>query len=130
MSHLEKLDAYFTENRDKHLAELNEFLRIPSISALSEHKEDMRTAANWLADALKKLNIENVAVEETAGHPVVYGEWLHAKDKPTVLFYGHYDVQPVDPLNLWDSPHSSQKSVTINYLRAALQMIKDKFSCI
>ncbi|MEK4423914.1 dipeptidase [Solibacillus sp. FSL K6-1523] len=104
MSHLEKLDAYFTENRDKHLAELNEFLRIPSISALSEHKEDMRTAANWLADALKKLNIENVAVEETAGHPVVYGEWLHAKDKPTVLFYGHYDVQPVDPLNLWDSP--------------------------
>ncbi|MEG0385410.1 MAG: M20/M25/M40 family metallo-hydrolase, partial [Solibacillus sp.] len=104
MSHLEKLDVYFADNRDKHLAELNEFLRIPSISALSEHKEDMRTAANWLADALKRLNIENVAVEETAGHPVVYGEWLHAKDKPTVLFYGHYDVQPVDPLNLWDSP--------------------------
>lgn len=104
MSHLEKLDGYFTENRERHLAELNEFLRIPSISALSEHKADMLSAANWLADHLKSLNIENVSVDETAGHPVVYGEWLHAEGKPTILFYGHYDVQPVDPLNLWETP--------------------------
>lgn len=103
MSHLEKLDAYFTENREKHLEELFEFLRIPSISSLSEHKEDIQTAANWLADRLRNLNIENVSIDQTAGHPVVYGEWLHAEGKPTILFYGHYDVQPVDPLNLWDS---------------------------
>ena len=104
MSHLQTLDAYFTENRERHLAELTEFLRIPSISSLSDHKADMQTAAKWLADHLKSLNIENVAVEETAGHPVVYGEWLHAEGKPTILFYGHYDVQPVDPLNLWETP--------------------------
>lgn len=103
MSHLEKLDAYFAENRERHLEELFEFLRIPSISSLSEHKEDIKTAANWLADRLRKLNIENVSVDETAGHPVVYGEWLHAVGKPTILLYGHYDVQPVDPLHLWDS---------------------------
>lgn len=66
MSHLQALDAYFTEHRERHLAELNEFLRIPSISALSEHKADMTTAANWLAEHLKALNIENVAVEQTA----------------------------------------------------------------
>ncbi|WP_332651571.1 dipeptidase [Lysinibacillus sp. 54212] len=104
MSHLHGLNVYFEENRDKHLEELNEFLRIPSISSLSEHKGDMQTAAQWLADALTKLNIENVSIDQTAGHPVVYGEWLHAEGKPTILFYGHYDVQPVDPLHLWDSP--------------------------
>jgi len=97
------LDAYFTENREKHLEELNEFLRIPSISSLSEHKQDIQSAAEWLADKLQKLNIENVSVDATAGHPVVYGEWLHAEGKPTILFYGHYDVQPVDPLHLWES---------------------------
>ncbi len=104
MYNYEQIDTYFIENREKHLQELNEFLRIPSISSLSEHKEDVQTAAKWLANKLKQLNMENVSVDQTAGHPVVYGEWLHAEGKPTVLFYGHYDVQPVDPLNLWDSP--------------------------
>lgn len=103
MSITQQVDTYFAENREKHLNELNEFLRIPSISSLSEHKEDMQTAANWLAEKLTSLNIENVSIDQTAGHPVVYGEWLHAEGKPTILFYGHYDVQPVDPLNLWDS---------------------------
>ena len=103
MTNLQQLDAYFTAHRERHLEELNELLRIPSISALSEHKEDMATAANWLAQALKDVQMENVAILPTAGHPVVYGEWLHAEGKPTVLFYGHYDVQPVDPVNLWDS---------------------------
>jgi len=103
MSHSQAIDTYFSENREKHLEELNEFLRIPSISSLSEHKQDIQTAAKWLADHLQKLNIENVSVDQTAGHPVVYGEWLHAEGKPTILFYGHYDVQPVDPLHLWDS---------------------------
>lgn len=103
MSHLQSLDTYFSQHRSQHLEELFEFLSIPSISSLSEHKSDMVQAANWLANALKKLNIENVSIDETKGHPVVYGEWLHAEGKPTILFYGHYDVQPVDPLNLWDS---------------------------
>lgn len=104
MSHLSTLDAYFAENRDNHLAELNEFLRIPSISSLSEHKQDMQTAASWLAAAMKRVNLENISIDETGGHPVVYADWLHAPGKPTILFYGHYDVQPVDPLNLWETP--------------------------
>lgn len=103
MNHLQALNQYFSENRENHLKELFDFLRIPSISSISEHKKDILQAANWLADALRKLNIENVSINKTEGHPVVYGEWLHAEGKPTVLFYGHYDVQPVDPLNLWES---------------------------
>lgn len=104
MSHLAKLNAYFSEHRDTHLKELNDFLRIPSISSLSEHKQDMQVAASWLAAAMKRINLENISIDETGGHPVVYGDWLHAPGKPTILFYGHYDVQPVDPLNLWETP--------------------------
>ena len=104
MTHLEKLDQYFKDQRKTHLEELNEFLRIPSISALSEHKEDMQQAAKWLVNSLSKAGLQNVSVDETDGHPVVYADWLHAEGKPTILVYGHYDVQPVDPLELWDSP--------------------------
>lgn len=104
MTHLESLDQYFKENRASHLEELNEFLRIPSISALSEHQADMQKAANWLVQSFDAAGLENVAIDETDGHPVVYADWLHAKEKPTILIYGHYDVQPVDPLELWDSP--------------------------
>lgn len=104
MTHLEKLDAHFSENRESHLTELTDFLRIPSISALSEHKEDMHRAAHWLMDAMAEAGLDNLAVEYTDGHPVVTGDWLYAEGKPTILVYGHYDVQPVDPLELWDSP--------------------------
>jgi len=100
---LQHFHDYFEENREKHLQELFEFLSIPSISSLSEHKQDVERAAQWLKNQLEQLNIENVSIDPTAGHPVVYGEWLHAEGKPTVLFYGHYDVQPVDPLNLWET---------------------------
>ncbi|WP_172372454.1 dipeptidase [Sporosarcina jiandibaonis] len=103
MAHLEELDQYFTEQRETHLEELNEFLRIPSISALSEHKTDMQQAAQWLVNSLTKAGLENVSINETNGHPVVYADWLHVEGKPTILVYGHYDVQPVDPLELWDS---------------------------
>jgi len=103
MTNLQQLDAYFAEHREEHLNELKEFLRIPSISSLSEHKGDIQNAAQWLANAFDKLNLENISITQTAGHPVVYADWLHAEGKPTILFYGHYDVQPVDPLNLWDS---------------------------
>jgi len=103
MSHLQSLNTYFETKREEHLDELKQFLRIPSISSLSEHKPDMQTAAEWLADSLKDVGLENVSIDETKGHPVVYADWLHAEGKPTILVYGHYDVQPVDPLNLWKS---------------------------
>ena len=103
MTHLQALDTYFTSHREAHLNELKEFLRIPSISSLSEHKEDIQEAAKWLVKAFEKLNLENISITQTAGHPVVYADWLHAEGKPTILFYGHYDVQPVDPLHLWES---------------------------
>ncbi|CAI6082996.1 Succinyl-diaminopimelate desuccinylase [Paenibacillus sp. JJ-100] len=99
-----KEQAYLEQNRDKHLAELKEWLSIPSISAISEHKVDVNRAAQWAADALIRAGMENVEVIQTAGHPIVYGDHLHAPGKPTALIYGHYDVQPVDPLNLWETP--------------------------
>ncbi|MFT4416258.1 dipeptidase [Fredinandcohnia humi] len=99
-----KIKSYLQENREAHLHELFDLLAIPSISALPDHKEDVSKAANWVAESLKKIGMENVTIHPTKGHPVVYGDWLHAEGKPTVLIYGHYDVQPVDPLHLWDSP--------------------------
>ncbi|GIO30030.1 MULTISPECIES: dipeptidase [Paenibacillus] len=95
---------YFQGNRDKHLNELKEWLSIPSISALSEHKGDVKRAAQWLADTMTRAGLENVTIHETKGHPIVYADYMHAEGKPTVLVYGHYDVQPVDPLNLWQTP--------------------------
>ncbi|RCX19810.1 acetylornithine deacetylase/succinyl-diaminopimelate desuccinylase-like protein [Fontibacillus phaseoli] len=96
--------AYFQSKKDAHLKELGELLTIPSISALSEHKADVLKAAEWVADSLRRAGMENVEVHPTAGHPVVTAEHLHAPGKPTVLVYGHYDVQPVDPLHLWETP--------------------------
>jgi Peptidase family M20/M25/M40. len=96
--------AYLRENRERHLHQLSEFLRIPSISALPEHKNDIRRAAKWLSNEMKTIGLEHVEIMETDGNPIVYGDWLHTEGKPTVLIYGHYDVQPVDPLDLWDSP--------------------------
>lgn len=95
---------YLSQHRDTHLEELKELLRIPSISALSEHKDDVIRAAEWLATSLQRAGMENVQIMPTKGHPVVYGEWLKAEGKPTVLIYGHYDVQPVDPVHLWETP--------------------------
>lgn len=86
------------------LDELETFLRIPSISALPEHEGDVRRAAEWVADRLQVAGMKGARVLPTGGHPVVYAEWLHRPDRPTVLIYGHFDVQPVDPINLWDSP--------------------------
>jgi acetylornithine deacetylase/succinyl-diaminopimelate desuccinylase-like protein len=101
---IESIEAYFKENYDDHLEELKEFLRIPSISAVTEHQPDIRRCADWLADALRRAGLENIEIMPTAGHPVVYADWLHAPGKPTVLVYGHYDVQPAEPLELWQTP--------------------------
>ncbi|MCC6341590.1 MAG: dipeptidase [Bryobacterales bacterium] len=96
--------SYFTENRGRYLEELKEFLRIPSISTLPEHKEDIRKAARFVADRLRQAGMEGVDLIEGEGNPLVYGEWTEAKGKPTLLFYGHYDVQPAEPLEEWVSP--------------------------
>ncbi len=91
-------------NRDRYLSELKDLLAIPSISALPEHAPDVKRCAEWCADEMGRIGLQNVRLIDTPGNPVVYGDWLGAPDAPTILFYGHYDVQPVDPLNLWISP--------------------------
>ena len=95
---------YINVHRDRYVEELKHYLAIPSISALPEHAADTRRAAEWTADALRNAGMQNVRLMDTPGNPVVYGDWLGAPGKPTILFYGHYDVQPVDPVNLWTSP--------------------------
>lgn len=97
-------ESYFRNKKEQHLDELKQFLTIPSISALSEHKNDMIDAAKWVADKLETASLQKVEIIPTKGHPIVYAEHLGAPGKPTVLIYGHYDVQPVDPLHLWDTP--------------------------
>jgi acetylornithine deacetylase/succinyl-diaminopimelate desuccinylase-like protein len=96
--------AYARQNRPRFLDELKALLRIPSVSTLPEHKGDCRRAAEVLAAELKRIGMENVRMIETEGHPLVYADWLYAAGKPTVLVYGHYDVQPPDPLDEWLSP--------------------------
>ncbi len=96
--------SYVDEHRDEFLAELFELLRIPSISTLPKHRKDMRRAAQFVVDQLKAIGLQKARLIKTQGHPLVYAEWLGAPDKPTVLLYGHYDVQPVDPIELWQSP--------------------------
>lgn len=96
--------SYAKQNQQRFLDELKNFLRIPSISTLPEHKEDMHRAAKFVADELQRIGFEHVAIIPTEGHPLVYADWLHAAGKPTVLSYAHYDVQPVEPLDEWLSP--------------------------
>ncbi|PAV29831.1 peptidase M20 [Virgibacillus profundi] len=100
----EKALAYLKENRRNLLEKLNDFLSIPSVSTDSAHKKDVEAAADFIVTYLKEINFENVEKQETGGHPLVYAEYNGAgPDAPTVLFYGHYDVQPVDPIELWKS---------------------------
>jgi len=98
------VEGFVRENESRLLDELLDLLRIPSVSTLPEHKDDVARAAQYVADRLKLAGLENVQVIPTAKHPLVYADWLHAPGKPTVLCYGHYDVQPPDPLELWNSP--------------------------
>src|SRR3984885_4368264 len=98
------LIGYIESKREEHLNELKELLRIPSVSTKSEHKPDIENAARWVADKLRAAGMENVEIRPTKLHPLVYGESLHAPGKPTILIYGHYDVQPAEPLDLWTTP--------------------------
>jgi acetylornithine deacetylase/succinyl-diaminopimelate desuccinylase-like protein len=99
-----QLETYIREHEDRFLEDLKGWLRIPSISTLPEHVGDVQQAAEYAAGQLRRIGFEQVQVIPTKGHPLVYGEWLKAPGKPTLLIYGHYDVQPVDPLDLWESP--------------------------
>jgi acetylornithine deacetylase/succinyl-diaminopimelate desuccinylase-like protein len=95
---------YIENHRDQNLAELTEFLRIPSVSTKTEHKPDIERAAKWLAEKLRDAGMEKIEIIPTKLHPLVYAESKHIAGRPTILFYGHYDVQPAEPLNLWTSP--------------------------
>ncbi len=99
---MEKFKNYIEKNKNRFLDELFELLKIPSISAVSENKSDIRSAANLIREHLLKLGLNNCEICETKGHPIVYGEKIIDSSLPTVLVYGHYDVQPVDPIELWD----------------------------
>jgi acetylornithine deacetylase/succinyl-diaminopimelate desuccinylase-like protein len=96
--------TYFEAHRPEYLDGLKTFLRIPSISTLPEHKPDIRKAAEFVRGELERAGLQHAELIEGDGNPLVYAEWLGAPGKPTILFYGHYDVQPVDPIDEWLSP--------------------------
>ncbi len=101
---MKNTQAFISANQDRFLAELLDFLRIPSISADPAYAGSVRNAAEWLAAKLTEAGLDQVRLEETAGFPIVYGEKMVDPSAPTILVYGHYDVQPADPLELWESP--------------------------
>lgn len=97
--------AYLDTHQDRFVSELLDFVRIPSVSASADYVDDVRRAGEWVVQRITAAGMENVRLMETGGHPVVYADWLHAgAGKPTVLIYGHFDVQPAEPFDLWDSP--------------------------
>ena len=100
----EDLDAFFQHTAAQRLEDYLALLRIPSIGTLSENDADTTAAAQFVADRFQQMGFEHVEVSPTAGHPIVYADWLHAEGAPTVIVYAHYDVQPVDPLDLWQRP--------------------------
>ncbi|MEX0736660.1 MAG: dipeptidase, partial [Bacteroidota bacterium] len=101
---MEQVLSFVDANKERYLTQLKELLAIPSVSSQSSHNADTRRCAEWVATEMRTIGMNNVEIFETPGHPIVYSEWMGAAGKPTVLLYGHYDVQPVDPLNLWTSP--------------------------
>lgn len=110
--------AYAQAHQEEHLNQLKTFLQIPSVSTQPEHSQDVAKAAQWLADSMQEAGLDHVQVIKTAGHPLVYADWLHAGgDVPTVLIYGHYDVQPAEPFDLWQSP-PFEPIIRDNYLYA------------
>jgi acetylornithine deacetylase/succinyl-diaminopimelate desuccinylase-like protein len=119
---MEKVLNYISGNGENFENQLKEFLKIPSISTNPENVKDMRTCAEFVEKEMNSVGLENVKIMDTPGHPVVYGEWLHAgEDKPTILIYGHYDVQPVDPVELWtDPPFSANIKEGKIYARGAV----------
>ena len=101
---MDSVISYIKSNINSYVNELLDYIRIPSISTLESHKNEMQRCAEFISNKIKNAGMNRVEIFQTEGHPIVYGEWLEAPGKPTVLIYGHYDVQPVDPLELWNNP--------------------------
>ncbi len=101
---MEGVLSYVEQHRDRFLSELKDLLAIPSVSTKKEHTGDIQRCAEWVAGHMKSIGLQNVQIMPTGGHPAVYADWLNAPGKPTLLLYGHYDVQPPEPLELWTSP--------------------------
>lgn len=101
---MEQAVKYIKKNKKNYIEELKDYLRIPSISTQKSSVPDVKKCSKFVADSLKKAGMKKVQIIQTKGHPLVYAEWMGAPGKPTVLIYGHYDVQPVDPIDLWKSP--------------------------
>lgn len=101
---MQKLIKFVDSNKQNYLNQLSTLLSIQSVSSQREHDGDTRKCAEWVRDEMQNIGMQNAKIFETKGHPIVYSEWLNAPNKPTILVYGHYDVQPVDPVNLWSSP--------------------------
>jgi len=101
---MEQMLSLVDQNKERYINELRDLIAIPSVSSQKNHDTDIRRCAEWVANHMIAIGMQKAQVFETPGHPIVYSEWLGAPGKPTVLLYGHYDVQPVDPVNLWSSP--------------------------
>ena len=101
---IEAVEAYLERTTDERLADFIEFLKIPTIGSLSQHAGDMARGAEWVAAHMRDIGLEHIDISPTGGNPVIYADWLHAEGAPTVVVYAHYDVQPVDPLELWVRP--------------------------
>jgi acetylornithine deacetylase/succinyl-diaminopimelate desuccinylase-like protein len=95
---------YIEANKQRYLQELKQLISIPSVSSQPQRNNEMKRCADWISNHLKSIGMNNVQIMPTAGHPVVYADWLNAPGKPTILLYGHYDVQPEDPVDLWKTP--------------------------
>src|SRR5215510_5225859 len=96
--------AYVHANHPRFVTELKVLIRFPSVSAQPKHAADLKDCAAWLAHHLQRVGLENIRIVPTKRHPIVYADWHHASGRPTVLIYGHYDVQPADPVSEWRSP--------------------------
>src|SRR3990172_6460098 len=123
MSNIDPALAYARKNREQAVEDLRALIRIPSISMTPENQPDVLRGAEWVSQRLQSLGVEDVQIMPTAGHPVVYGHWRGAGKAPTILVYGHYDVQPVDPLELWTSdPFEAEQRGENLYGRGASDM--------
>jgi len=114
----DKIDQTIKVARNHHsafISELSDFVSIPSVSTSPEYQQEMEKAAQKVAQMADWAGLENIRIFPTQGHPIVFGEWLHAENQPTILIYGHYDVQPVDPVDLWETP-PFQPSIRDHYL--------------
>lgn len=127
---MQNRNEYVEKNKQRFLEELFELLRFPSVSADPKYQGEVQKTAAFVAQKLKDAGVESVEICPTAGHPIVYGEKIVDPKLPTILVYGHYDVQPPDPLELWHTPLLSPLFATEKFSRAGLVTTKASFICM